>query len=161
MKRRARIRQQRDERENRTSQDIAQEERLHWETLEEVDDDDLLLALAISASADEYSSTVSHTSHAPSQPMSEVELAALQRAEALERALKESSRRIKGLEQQLEQILSPVSGTFIRIDQHKRRRGTKLTGEERRAVLHCYELDAIDGFRSSAEDSGTKHFWIC
>ncbi|KAF8923006.1 hypothetical protein BGZ47_005138, partial [Haplosporangium gracile] len=58
MKRRARIQQQRDEREERASQDIVQKERLQWESLEEVEDDDLLLALAISASADEYSSPV-------------------------------------------------------------------------------------------------------
>jgi hypothetical protein len=77
----ARIQQQRDEREERGSQDIVQKERLLWESLEEDDDDDLLLALAISASADEYSSPVSHAS---SQPMSEAEMAALQRANVLE-----------------------------------------------------------------------------
>jgi hypothetical protein len=142
----ARIQEQRDEREERASQDIVQKERLQWESLEEVEDDDLLLALAISASADEYSSPVSHAS---SQSMSEAEMASLQRANVLERALRESSRRIKRLEQQLEQALTPVSGTFIRIDQHKRRKGTKLTGEKRRAVLHCYEVCREEKHRGS------------
>ncbi|KAF9308615.1 hypothetical protein BGZ91_007738, partial [Linnemannia elongata] len=104
MKRRARIQQQRDEREERTSQDIVQKERLQWESLEEAEDNDLLLALAISASTDEYSSPVSQAS---SQSMSEVEMAALRKADVLERAFRESSRRIKRLEQQLEQALSP------------------------------------------------------
>jgi hypothetical protein len=132
--------------EERASQGIVQKERLQWESLEKVEDGDLLLALAISASADEYSSPVSHTS---SQSMSEAEMAALQRADVLERALRESSRKIKRLEQQLEQALSPVSGTFIRIDQHKRRKGTKLTGEERHAVLHCYEVCREEKHRGS------------
>jgi hypothetical protein len=59
----ARIQQQRDEREDRVSQDIVQKERMQWEALEEVEDDDLLLALAISASTEEYPLTASRTSH--------------------------------------------------------------------------------------------------
>ena len=48
----ARIQQQRDERKERASQDIVQKERMRWEALEEVEDDDLLLALAILASTE-------------------------------------------------------------------------------------------------------------
>ncbi|KAF9081428.1 hypothetical protein BGX29_004530, partial [Mortierella sp. GBA35] len=135
-----RVQQQRDGREERASQKVVQDERLRWEATEEVEDADLMLALALSASADEHALAASPASRVPSQPMSEVELAALERAETLERALKESSHRVKELERQLEQALPPLSGTLIRIDQHKRRRGTKLAGEERRAVLHCYEM---------------------
>ena len=81
--------------------------------------------------------------------MSEAELSALLRAEAMERALKESSHRIQGLERQLEQALSPLSDTIIRIDQHKQQKGTKLTGEERRTVLHCYEVCREEKHRGS------------
>lgn len=116
-------------------------------------DDDLMLALALSQSADEHASTLSSASSTTLMPMREEELAAWERVNTLKRALKESSRKSKILELQLEhaeQALaqqhpptpspSPFSGTLIRIDQHKRRKGTKLTEAERRAVLHCYEV---------------------
>ncbi|KAG0199210.1 hypothetical protein BGX33_011800, partial [Mortierella sp. NVP41] len=109
--------------------------------------------LALSKSADEHASTASSSSCATLVTMSEVEFAAWERAETLKSTLKESSRHIKVLEQQLEHAEqaaaqyhlpapspAPVSGTLIRIDQYKRRKGTRLTEEERRAVLHCYEV---------------------
>lgn len=153
MKRRARVQEQKDRREERASQKVVLEERLQWEASEEVVDDDLMLALALSQSADEHASTLSSASSTTLMPMREEELAAWERVNTLKRALKESSRKSKVLELQLEhaeQALaqqhpptpspSPFSGTLIRIDQHKRRKGTKLTEAERRAVLHCYEV---------------------
>lgn len=104
-----------------------------------------MLARALALSAAEHASTAATASIAstvPSTPMSVLESAAWERVETTKRALKESSRRVKALERELE-LTRPQqnrSSSPIRINQHKRRRGTKLTEDERRAVLHCYEV---------------------
>ncbi|KAF8936114.1 hypothetical protein BGZ58_004601, partial [Dissophora ornata] len=47
---------------------------------------------------------------------------------------------MKEMEQKLDFGANVQLGTAIRIDRYKRRRGKKLTEDERRAVLHCFEV---------------------
>ncbi|KAK3825946.1 MAG: hypothetical protein J3Q66DRAFT_329006 [Benniella sp.] len=61
----------------------------------------------------------------------------------LKRKVRELESHLKSLRAQLQQLqvtATPRVGTQNRTDQHRRRRGTKLSEDERRAILHMYEM---------------------
>ncbi|KAF9947163.1 hypothetical protein BGZ70_002841 [Mortierella alpina] len=72
-------------------------------------------------------------------PMEEAEEARQQEYEQLDRRLKRLKREIKD-NLRVYRRLAPYGHHSTRSDTHRRTTGKRLTEEERRAVLHCYEM---------------------
>lgn len=94
------------------------------------------------------------------RPMEETEATLLREKERLDRQVKKMKAQIKKL-QQLRHY-APYGYLLPRSSVHQRRSGKTLTDEERRAVLHCFEMCEQEGIQrivsTAAPVQRTAHY---
>ncbi|KAG0009373.1 hypothetical protein BGZ82_004081, partial [Podila clonocystis] len=149
-------RRQKKEREEKADLELLNGQNLEWEeaeaAAEEYDYQQILKAVEIEsqrmAEANTHWAPTTRTVKHPVQdrsipseysPMEEKEASLLRQNERLDHQCKKLKTEIRNL-QRLRQHYAPYGHLLPRSHSHRRRSGKALTDDERRAVLHCYEM---------------------
>ncbi|KAF9343229.1 hypothetical protein BGX26_006062, partial [Mortierella sp. AD094] len=151
--RRARKRHQIEGQEERADQQAVHEERLQWERVEELVDQEELIDQEELVGQEDTATALVHPASEPSpEPTADMDEEPVETKTVLRRQIRQANRKIRELEseslamqQQLNKLRSiPViktpAGTGLRTEKHKRTKGKKLSDDERRAILHLLEL---------------------
>ncbi|KAG0023894.1 hypothetical protein BGZ80_007425 [Entomortierella chlamydospora] len=156
--RRARKRRQIEVRQEKADQALVHEERLLWERMEGLVDQEEIEELVDHEELVDQGDLVGQEDlatapiHPTSEPTEDTDEEPVETKKVLRRKIRAANRKIKELEseslamqQQLNKLRSiPViktpAGTSLRTEKYKRTKGKKLSDDERRAILHLLEL---------------------